>query len=95
MALSAPPSPIPAVPLTSLRQGQTAVIADSRLDPDDAAMLRAMGLGNKVRIRLCRVGEPVVVALGTTEGRHCHCHGHCRIGLARGLAERVLVIAEA
>lgn len=79
------------IPLTALRRGETAVICESRLDAEDAAMLRAMGLGDRVRVRLCRVGEPVVVALGTTEGRHCHCQGHCRIGLARGLAERVMV----
>jgi hypothetical protein len=89
-----PAAPSNAVPLTSLRRGQTAVICESRLDADDAALLRAMGLGGRVRIKLCRVGEPVVVALGTTQGRHCHCQGHCRIGLARGLAERVMAIVE-
>lgn len=80
-----------AVPLTSLMQGQTGVICEARLDVDDAALLRAMGLGDRVRVKLCRVGEPCVVALGTTAGRHCHCQGHCRIGLARGLADRIFV----
>lgn len=83
------------VALTSLRPGQTGVICEARLDPDDAALLRAMGLGDQVRIKLCRLGEPCIVALGNVEGRHCHCHGHCRIGLARGLARRIFVTAVA
>lgn len=86
-----PPTPPSAVPLTTLKPGQTAVIAEARLDTDDAALLRAMGLADRVRVKLCRVGEPCVVALGPVEGKHCHCHGHCRIGLARGLADRILV----
>lgn len=84
-------TPSSAVPLTSLKPGQTAVIAEARLDTDDAALLRAMGLADRVRVKLCRVGEPCVVALGPVEGKHCHCNGHCRIGLARGLADRILV----
>jgi hypothetical protein len=84
-------TPTSEIPLTRLRPGQTGIIAASHLDADDAALLRAMGLGDRVRIKVCRVGEPCVVALGTTEGRHCHCQGHCRIGLARNLAERIFV----
>lgn len=89
------PSPAAAVPpltpLSALRPGQTAVIREARLASDDAALLRAMGLSHNMRVKLCRVGEPCVVALGNTEGRHCHCHGHCRIGIARGLADRIFV----
>lgn len=70
------------------------VCESAGLEAGEAAMLGAMGLGERVRVRMCRVGEPVVVALGTTEGRNCDCHGHCRIGLARGLAERVRVVVE-
>ncbi|MFN7021477.1 MAG: FeoA family protein [Phycisphaerales bacterium] len=81
-----------AVALASMRRGEEGVILGLEgLGGDEAAMLRAMGLGERVRVRMCREGEPVVVAVGTTAGRHCHCHGHCRIGLARGLAERVRV----
>lgn len=82
---------VSAVSLTTLRPGQTAVIAESRLDADDAALLRAMGLTDHSRIKICRIGQPCVVALGPVEGKHCHCNGHCRIGLARGLAERIMV----
>lgn len=79
------------VPLTSLRPGQTAVISGSRLDADESALLSAMGLAERTRIKVCRLGEPCVVALGQGEGRHCHCNGHCRIGLARTMAERLFV----
>lgn len=83
-----------AVPLTRLSPGQSAVIAEARLDADDAALLRAMGLTDRSRIKVCRVGEPCVVALGPgSPEKHCHCRGRggCRIGIARGLAERILV----
>lgn len=81
--------------MASLRRGEEGVVLGLEgLAGDEAAMLRAMGLGERVRVRMCREGEPVVVAVGTTAGRRCHCHGHCRIGLARGLAERVMVGVE-
>lgn len=82
-----------ATPLTQLKPGQTAVIAEARLDVDDAALLRAMGLSGNMKIRVCRVGEPCVVAVGNIAGKHCCCHGHCRIGLSKSLADRVYVTA--
>jgi len=86
-----PPSP---VALTSLRAGQTATVAQTAMDPRDAAMLRAMGLRPNATIRLRRLGEPCIVEVlsggrdgcAETGGRCC-----CRIGLARPLADRVLV----
>lgn len=84
------PSPAQ-TPLTSLLPGQTAVIAESRLSRDDAALLRAMGLCERTHVRLCRVGEPCVVAVGGVSAEHCRCGGTCRIGLARNLADRIFV----
>jgi Fe2+ transport system protein FeoA len=72
--------------LTQLRQGQTGVICDAALDAESAAMLRAMGLRPDCRIRLCRTGEPCIVAAGRD--------GACRIGLTRRLAERVFVTVD-
>ena len=87
--------------LSSLRPGQTAVISQSRLSREDAALLRAMGLCERTVVRLCRAGEPCVVAVGgiqTSPGgelapapKLCACAGHCRIGLARRLAEQIIV----
>lgn len=50
-----------------------------------AAELRAMGLRAQVRVVLCRAGEPCIVrVLGA-----CGCES--RIGLAKPLADQVLV----
>lgn len=85
------------VPLTSLAAGSLAKICETCLDPLDASMLRAMGLRPAATVRLCRLGEPCVVEVypgSTGQGDQCDrpdCR--CRIGLARILAERVMVTA--
>jgi hypothetical protein len=51
-----------------------------------------MGLRLSARIRLCRLGEPCIVEVlsgGESCGRKGGCA--CRIGLARPLADKVLV----
>ena len=78
-------------PLSSLRRGQSGVICESRLDPEDAALLRAMGLSVGATVRVVREGEPCVVGLGADGASGCGCGGMCRIGLARGLAAKILV----
>jgi hypothetical protein len=52
---------------------------------DDAALLGAMGLCCNAKVRLCRAGEPCIVAVTTGRG------AGCRIGLARPLADRIVV----
>lgn len=79
------------VALTRLRRGQSGVICESKLAPDDAALLRAMGMCTSATVRLCRVGEPCIVAVGGVSAEHCGCGGSCRIGLSRPLAERIFV----
>jgi Fe2+ transport system protein FeoA len=75
------------IPLTQLKRGGVGTVRGCGPD-GEAAVLRAMGLRNDARVRLCRLGEPCIVqVLG-----QCGCS--CRIGLARPLAERVLVEAE-
>lgn len=76
-------------PLTSLRAGETAIIRETRLDTDDAALLRAMGLCLNATVRIFRIGEPCIVAVGGVGA--CKCGGMCRVGLAKPLAERILV----
>lgn len=95
------PSGAPQMPrlsrLTELKVGQSGVICESTLDTNDAALLRAMGLCDQTMVRLCRVGEPCVVAVGGVRGglnvdaSACTCGGSCRIGLARPLADRIMV----
>ncbi|HVZ93222.1 MAG TPA: FeoA family protein [Phycisphaerales bacterium] len=71
--------------LSRLRPGQSGVVVDSRLSEDDAAALRAMGLRPSARIVLCRSGEPCIVRVDG--GLGCT----CRIGLAKPLADRVII----
>lgn len=73
------------VRLTQLRDGQTGKVLTSQLDPQDAQVLSAMGLRADAEVRLCRTGQPCIVAV---VGVHGLC---CRIGLAGSLAERVVV----
>ena len=75
--------------LTALRPGQVAVIREIRLEADDAALLRAMGLCVNATLRVFRVGSPCVVAVGGV--KPCKCGGMCRVGLARALAGGVYV----
>lgn len=90
----AEPSPTPSggVCLTALQAGQMATVFTTSLDPADAALLRAMGLRPAARIRVCRLGEPCIVEV-MSGGDSCNRPGGCacRIGLARPLAERVMV----
>lgn len=82
-----PPTPASGnrVRLTRMRVGDTGRVCGGRLDNDDRDMLRALGLRPDARVRLARVGEPCIVQV---LGKHgCS----CRIGLARPLAERVII----
>lgn len=71
--------------LTQLRRGECGVIQRSTLSTGDAALLAAMGLCCNAKVRLCRAGEPCIVAVMSGRG------AECRIGLARSLAERLHV----
>lgn len=73
------------VPLHDLRPGQQGTVQSSRLDEDDSAMLRAMGLRASAKVMLCSKGRPCIVSV---LGAHGMC---CRIGLAADLAKRVMV----
>ncbi len=61
------------------------MVQGSDLEADGAATLRAMGLRPSVTVRVCRIGHPCIVEVGNVAG------ATCRIGLARPLAERVMV----
>lgn len=76
--------------LSQLKRGQTGIIAEASLPKSDLALLSAMGLCTHARIRLCRCGEPCIVAVCARSGE-----GSNRIGLARPLAERIIVTLDA
>ena len=84
--------PSPLVSLNQLKPGQTGVVVESRLGVQDAALLGAMGLRCSATIKVCRVGEPCIVSIiGGGSGCSHAAAGSCRIGLARPLAEQIMV----
>jgi len=89
-AVAAAPSDVFAKPLSAMKRGETGVVCESQLTTSDAALLRAMGLHQAARVRLCRVGEPCIVAVAGS-GSECGCGSTCRIGLAKALAQRIYV----
>lgn len=71
--------------LTSLDAGQVGLVTRTTLSEQDSALLRAMGLRPKARVRLCQAGEPWIIEVRRSGGA-CS-----RIGLARAIAEHVFV----
>lgn len=72
------------VRLSHLASGTLAEFHASELAADDAALLRALGLTEHCRLRVCKAGEPCIVQVRTT-----------RIGLSHEVAEGILVVPEA
>jgi len=73
------------IPLSQLRPGQRATLCAGCEGDEDAPFLRALGLRPRAVVRLCRRGEPCIIDVVGRGG--CG----CRIGLARPIADRVLV----
>lgn len=73
------------VPLSQLRDGDCGTVCECDLQGNDGALLRAMGLCPNARVRLCRGGGRMIVAVGAGGD------GGSRIGIARELADRILV----
>lgn len=95
-SLQTQPAPVqPALrPLSTLAHGIRGIVHETAaLEPDDAALLRAMGLGLGSTVRVFRVGDPCVVAVGSVTP-HCKCGGLCRIGVSRRLADRIMVAVQ-
>lgn len=73
-----------AVPLTSLAPGSTCTLHAAHVDRGCGDLLRALGLTDRCRLRLCKVGEPCIVQVRST-----------RIGLSRPVADAILVLPHA
>jgi hypothetical protein len=73
-----------AVPLTTLPAGASAFFQAADLDPADYALVRALGLTERCRLRVCKAGEPCIVQVRTT-----------RIGLSGVVAGGIYVVPEA
>ena len=82
----APPAPMSSqtpVPLSALPPGSYARVLSNQLTVDDCSLLRALGLTDHCVVRVCKTGEPCIVQVRTT-----------RIGLARSVADGILVMPE-
>jgi len=73
------------ISLNTLKPGEAGVVRSAPVNNQDAAMLAAMGLCCDAKVRLCRAGEPCIVAIVGGRG------SGCRIGLARPLADMIMV----
>lgn len=86
-----PNTPLPQprrVPLTQLARGATARLdaADLATLPEgDAGTLAAMGLRPGCQLRVCKAGQPCIVAV---DGHA----GGCRIALSRDIASTLCVL---
>ncbi len=81
--MSSPSRPAaPAVPLTAMPAGAIATLHEVR-DPEARPFLRALGLLDASRLRLCKAGDPCIVQVRTT-----------RIGLSRAVAEHLFVVPD-
>lgn len=72
------------IQLTELCEGRCARLHTTDLANDECALLRALGLTHKCRLRVCKAGDPWIVQVRET-----------RIGLSASVAQKILVIPEA
>jgi hypothetical protein len=71
--------------------GQQACVLESPgLSGEESNSLRAMGLRPGAMVRVVRVGQPTIVEIVSCGGPACGQCG-CRLGLAKGVAERLLM----
>lgn len=81
------------ISLHSLSPGRIAKVCEHCLSDQDTTMVRAMGMRPGAMVRVCRAGEPCIVeVLAPRGGGPCGCDCSTRIGLAKDLAMRVMVI---
>jgi len=67
------------VPLLDLAPGTTVVLREVR-DHQSRAVLRALGLTDGARLRICRLGDPCIIQVRST-----------RIGLSKVVAQSIHV----
>ena len=69
----------PTVPVLDLAPGTVAVLRHV-LDHQSRALLRSLGLVDGARLRICRLGDPCIIQVGST-----------RIGLSKVVAQSIYV----
>ena len=68
------------VPLTTLSDGTCATVEHREMCGEDCELLSAMGLTDRCRLRICRVGEPCIIQVAAT-----------RLGLSSKMASKIMV----
>ena len=58
-------------------------MVDASVDAESRSLLRALGLTDDSRLRVCKRGEPCVIQVRAT-----------RIGISSRIAEHIMVVAE-
>jgi Fe2+ transport system protein FeoA len=79
LALEYPTASTVAVPLLDLAPGTEAVL-QQMADAHSRAVLRSLGLTDGARLRVCRIGDPCIIQVGST-----------RIGLSNVVARSISV----
>ncbi len=75
--------PRPPVCLTELGAGDHGRLHATRLVVEDREMLRALGLAEHSRFRVCKAGDPWILQVRST-----------RVGISDAVARRILVIRD-
>jgi Fe2+ transport system protein FeoA len=75
------PAALP-VPLTTVAVRALATLQDVQT-PESRPLLRALGLTNACRLRICKIGDPCIVQVRAT-----------RIGLSRTVAQSLYVVPD-
>ena len=68
------------VPLTTLSDGTCATVEHREMGGEDCELLSAMGLTDRCRLRIYRVGEPCIIQVAAT-----------RLGLSSKMASKIMV----
>lgn len=79
-----PSDPGEPVPLTCLAVDTVAQFHGCDLAADEAALLQALGMTDRCRFKVCKIGDPCIVQIRET-----------RIGLATAVAHRILALPAA
>lgn len=69
------------IPLATLAVGAVARVHQADIEDVTGRFLRAIGLTRTAQFRVCRRGEPCIIQVRAT-----------RVGLAREIADRILVV---
>ena len=78
--MSDPTARMNLVPLTTLSDGMCATVELRDMCGEDCELLSAMGLTDRCRLRICRVGEPCIIQVAAT-----------RLGLSSTMASKIMV----